>query len=371
MTTIKFLLFHLISAPMFTVRTLSSGLLLAFSIGTACAQTVPAAAPGYVIQGESPLLAGQKIYLLPLGNMLPAKKNEVLDSAQADAGGRFRLHGQVAVPSVYMLRVGQQQMMNPVPLGNQASVTATAKRKDEHISLSFSTSPAQRLMEKSMRYFMLGFKEVPADDKQLAQFKALLEENQASYLAPYLALKYLRMQASQQAYVAALLPRLEQRHPGSPYLPLLRESMNGQEALAVGALGPDLTLTTAEGAAVKLSSLRGQYVLLDFWASWCKPCRAENPNVRAAYDEFRGKGAGFTVYAVSLDDNRAKWVQAVQQDALPWTHVSDLVGWQSPAAKTYKVTAIPNSWLVDPAGRIIAKNLRGKELSQELHKRLP
>ena len=222
-----------------------------------------------------------------------------------------------------------------------------------------------------MRFLMLGDKEVPADDKQLANFKTLLEENQASYLAPYLAYKHLHMQASQQAYVAALLPRLEQLHPGSPYLPLLRESMSGQDALAVGALAPDLTLTTADGAAVLLSSLRGQYVLLDFWASWCKPCRAENPNVRAAYDEFRGKGAGFTVYAVSLDDNRAKWVQAVQQDALPWTHVSDLVGWQSPAAKTYKVTAIPSSWLVDPAGRIVAKNLRGKELSQELSKRLP
>ena len=356
---------------MFIVRILTSGLLLAASAVAAQAQTAPAATPGYTIQGESALLAGQKIYLLPIGNMLPAKKNEVLDSAQADANGRFRLHGTVAVPTVYMLRVNQQRFMNPVPLDDKSNVTVKAKKADEHISLSFSTSPAQMLMEKSMRYFMLGFKEVPADDKQLAQFKALLEENLASYLAPYLALKCLRVQASQQSYVAALLPRLEKLHPGSPYLPLLRESMNGQESLAVGAQAPDLTLTTAEGTAVKLSSLRGQYVLLDFWASWCKPCRAENPNVRAAYDEFKSKGAGFTVYAVSLDDNRAKGLQAVQQDGLPWTHVSDLVGWQSPAAKAYKVISIPSSWLVDPTGRIVAKNLRGKELSKELSKRLP
>ena len=356
---------------MFTVRILSGGLLLAFTTVAAHAQTgVTAAASGYTIQGESMLLAGQKIYLLPLGNLLPAKKNEVLDSAQADASGRFQLHGTVAVPSVYMLRVGHQELTNPLALDHGTSVTVAAKKNDDFVRLSFSASPAQALTEKSMRYFMLSFKEAPADDKQLAQFKALLEENQTSYIAPYLAHKYLRMQASQQAYVGTLLPRLEKLHPGSPYLPLLRESMSGQETLAVGALAPDLTLTTADGAAVLLSSLRGQYVLLDFWASWCKPCRAENPNVRAAYDEFKGKGAGFTVYAVSLDDNRAKWVQAVQQDALPWTHVSDLVGWQSPAAKTYKVTAIPSSWLVDPAGRIVAKNLRGKELSQELSKRL-
>ncbi len=356
---------------MLPVRILSGGLLLAAAAVAAHAQTAPATTPGYTIRGESALLAGQKIYLLPVGNLLPARKNEVLDSAQADASGRFRLHGQVAVPSVYMLRVNQQLYMNPVALDNRASVSATAKKDGGNILLSLSNSPEQALTEKSMRYFMLFFKEMPADDKQLAQFKALLEANQASYLAPYLAHKCLRMQASQQAYVETLLPRLEKLHPGSPYLPLLRESMTGQEALAVGALAPDLNLTTAEGTTVKLSSLRGQYVLLDFWASWCKPCRAENPNVRAAYDEFQGKGAGFTVYAVSLDDNRAKWLQAVQQDGLPWTHVSDLVGWQSPAAKTYKVTAIPNSWLVDPTGRIVAKNLRGKELSKELSKRLP
>ena len=359
---------------MLIVRMLSGGLLLAASAVVAHAQTAPATTPGYTIQGASALLAGQKIYLLPVGNLLPAKKNEVLDSAQADASGRFRLHGTVAVPSVYMLRVNQQRYMNPVALDNNANVSAKANQKKENdgnISLSLTGSPEQALIEKTMRFFLLSFKEMPADDKQLTQFRTLLEQNQTAYLAPYLAYKYLQMQASQQAYVATLLPRLEKLHPGSPYLPLLRESMTGQQALVVGALAPDLTLTTAEGTTVKLSSLRGQYVLLDFWASWCKPCRAENPNVRAAYDEFKGKGAGFTVYAVSLDDSRAKWLQAVQQDGLPWTHVSDLVGWQSPAAKTYRVIAIPSSWLVDPTGRIVAKNLRGKELSKELGKRLP
>ena len=354
---------------MFPVRILSGGLLLAASAVTAHAQTALATTPGYTIQGESALLAGQKIYLLP-ANLLPAKKNEVLDSAQADASGRFRLHGTVAVPAVYLLRVGQQKIMNTVSLDNNATLSANAKKVDIYVSLAITGSPEQVLLEKTMRYFQLGFKEVPADDKQLASFKTLLEKNQASYLAPYLACKYLRMQASQQAYVGTLLPRLEKLHPGSPYLPLLRESLNGQDALAVGALAPDLTLTTADGTTIRLSSLRGQYVLLDFWASWCKPCRADNPSVRAAYDEFKSKGAGFTVYAVSLDDNRAKWLQAVQQDGLPWTHVSDLVGWQSPAAKTYKVIAIPNNWLVDPTGRIVAKNLHGKELSKELSKRL-
>ena len=327
---------------MFIVRILSGGLLLAASAVAAHAQTAPATTPGYTIQGESALLAGQKICLLPVGNMLPAKKNEVLDSAQADASGRFRLHGTVVVPTVYMLRVGKQRYMNPVALDNQTLVRVGAKQEkvqhDQYIRLSVSGAAAQKLVEKSMQFVKLSFEEAPANAKQLGKLRQFLDENLSSYLAPYLALKYLRMQPTQKEYVETLLPQLEKLHSGSPYLPMLRESMTGQQALAVGALAPDLALTTAEGTTVKLSSLRGQYVLLDFWASWCKPCRAENPNVRAAYDEFKGKGAGFTVYAVSLDDNRAKWLQAVQQDGLPWTHVSDLVGWQSPAAITYKVT---------------------------------
>ena len=179
---------------MFTVRTLAGGL-LAVSALTVNAQS---AAPGYTIEGESSLLAGQKIYLLPQGNLLPAPKGAVLDSAQADASGRFRLHGTVAVPSVYSLRVGHQKGATPVALDNQTVLHPPTRQQKingaDVLLLSPGTSPAQDLLEKSMRYFMLSYKEVPADDKQLAQLKALLEANQASYLTPYLAYKYLRQQ---------------------------------------------------------------------------------------------------------------------------------------------------------------------------------
>lgn len=134
--------------------------------------------------------------------------------------------------------------------------------------------------------------------------------------------------------------------------------------LAVGQPAPEIALPNPDGKVIPLSSMKGQYVLVDFWAKWCGPCRQENPNVVAAYQKYKDKG--FTVYGVSLDRNRADWLQAIEQDKLTWTHVSDLKYWQSEAAKTYNITGIPFSLLLDPNGIIIAKNLRGAALHQKL-----
>lgn len=127
---------------------------------------------------------------------------------------------------------------------------------------------------------------------------------------------------------------------------------------------PDFTMADTSGKAVSLSSFKGKYVLVDFWASWCKPCRYENPNVVAAYNQFKDKN--FTILGVSLDENRDAWLKAIQTDGLTWTHVSDLKGWENSAAALYGVKSIPYNVLLDPNGNIIAEDVRGKKLFETL-----
>ncbi len=133
---------------------------------------------------------------------------------------------------------------------------------------------------------------------------------------------------------------------------------------AIGQPAPEISLPDPNGKIISLSSLRGKYVLVDFWAKWCGPCRRENPNVVKAYRAFKGKN--FDILGVSLDRNREDWVRAIEEDGLTWNHVSDLKYFESKAALDYNINGIPFSILVDPSGVIIAKNLRGNELHRKL-----
>ena len=132
----------------------------------------------------------------------------------------------------------------------------------------------------------------------------------------------------------------------------------------MGAVAPEITLSQPNGEVMSLSDLRGQYVLIDFWASWCGPCRRENPNVKKVYEKYHEKG--FEIYGVSLDKDMQPWLSAIGQDGLEWRHVSDLKYWDSQVVKDYQITGIPLTILVDKEGVIIAKNLRGEALGLKL-----
>ncbi|MBE7176918.1 MAG: AhpC/TSA family protein [Mucilaginibacter polytrichastri] len=144
----------------------------------------------------------------------------------------------------------------------------------------------------------------------------------------------------------------------------IKKNLDIERNLMVGKVAPDFTQKDSTGKDVKLSSLRGKYVLVDFWASWCGPCRGENPNVVKAYNKYHPKG--FEIVGVSLDDKKEKWLQAVQQDKLTWLHVSDLKGWKNAVAGDYHIRAIPDNFLLDKDGKIVARGLRGEDLDKKL-----
>jgi thiol-disulfide isomerase/thioredoxin len=179
-----------------------------------------------------------------------------------------------------------------------------------------------------------------------------------------------RKSMPQSAYLGAVEERLQAAKARTLPSGQPRPTAQQPTGIAVGADAPEILLNGLDGKARKLSDLKGKVVLIDFWASWCGPCRRENPTVVRAYQQFRDRG--FEVFSVSLDKQKEPWERAIQQDGLVWpNHVSDLAGWNSIAASAYGVTSIPATFLLDQEGKVVATNLRGPALAAKLNELLP
>jgi peroxiredoxin len=214
----------------------------------------------------------------------------------------------------------------------------------------------------------VALKQAQADFEAMVQnqkvyVKNFIHEHPKSTVSPLVAL----MQFSQEMSVNEIDTLINFFDPSirnSIYVAELKKIADKLRITEIGSAAPDFTLNTPDGTPLSLSSLKGKIILLDFWASWCQPCRKENPNVVLLYNQYKDKG--FDILGVSLDREKGSWIKAIDDDKLSWHHVSDLKYWQSDVAVKYGVQAIPFTLLLDKDGKIIAKNLRGEALGKKL-----
>jgi peroxiredoxin len=283
--------------------------------------------------------------------------------------GKFVIKGNLKEPSFIVLVFGDQPPAIPLFIDNSKIKIDGDKNNLENLSVTGSKSQNEfaefsKEMKPYEKIFMPDSAKDPVSVAAVEKIgESFVKKYPSSYVAPIAIIRIL--QSSENATVADNLYKLLSKDvKNSTLAQYVAEQLELAKINPIGSQIADFTQADTAGRPVKISSLRGKYVLIDFWASWCRPCRMENPNVVAAFNKYHEKN--FTVLGVSLDQAKDAWLNAIHMDGLTWTHVSDLKGWGNQVAALFKVTSIPQNILIDPKGKIIGKNLRGEALNDKL-----
>lgn len=359
---------------------------------TPTASTLEKVDEGFVIKGT---LKNSPQHLLILWEMTP-EQLVFIDSFRTDKAGNFTLKGntksmiftqlQMGPESVIFLAVDNKSKLNLdiSLLGKFVDFTIEGNELDDSKKL--------RKIIEANRSFTEEFQALKAEADKIQQtaegmqqaavlnsrYQRLMSQRE-SYMVnmamsekksfiPYFMVAYGALQSPGYELFEHAVKCAKEADPQSKYTLDIESKFNNEASLMIGGIAPDIKLTDTEGKPMALSSLRGKVVLIDFWASWCGPCRRENPNVVKMYQKY--KDQGFEIFGVSLDNDGNRWKGAIKADGLTWYHVSDLLGWRSKAAQLYQVHSIPATFLIDQKGRIIAKGLRGAELDAAVAKAL-
>jgi len=357
----------------------------------ACSNTNPQSKGNFELKGKLSNTHGEKVYL----DLMAPEGLKNIDSVVIDEKGEFEMAPLIKDPGFYRLKISDKNFATLILDSNQ-KVTITGDASDIGNTYNVEGSPDSKLFLEinqassinyrkcdSLQNIFHAFAEKSQTNpkgidsvskileseynillaKQNKFLKEIIEKNPSS-LASLAAIQQLPADEFLDTYIK-VDENLYSKYPNSAYIRAFHEDVLSKKKLANGTIAPEISMNTIEGKPLSLSSQKGKIILVDFWASWCAPCRAENPNVVKAYNKYKSKG--FDVFSVSLDSDPNRWKAAVQKDNLSWTnHVCDFKGWQSSVVALYNFKGIPYNVLIDKEGKIIAKNLRGEELEKKL-----
>jgi peroxiredoxin len=343
---------------------------------------------GFTIQGN---IKNKPNNLVVLLEVMPGGQ-QLIDSARTDAKGNFTISGNVTESIICQLQWDESSLIYLiVDNKTQAKVECSGSGLDVSYALSGkgieSSAELKQLIDLNASYIiklqnienrargLSNTSENYAIGMQLQQeYYQLLNERKKNITnlvlgmkkspVPYFVLATQMLEEVEFPLLEHAYQSLKAYSPTGKYTVEMAARFEKEKLLAIGAVAPDIKLKQPDGTELALSSLRGKVVLIDFWASWCGPCRKENPFNVKMYNDFKDKG--FEIFGVSLDSEAGRWKSAISKDSLTWKHVSDLGGWQSAPAKLYQVSSIPATYLLDRDGKIIAKGLRGENLYAKL-----